>query len=77
MYKKNLRNFREFKSSRKIRRHPIREIQSTRKKTFFSSFFRISKTYILTFGSLPINDGYVKNILQNIKQSRIKSFISQ
>ena len=36
-------------------------------KNFFS-FFRISKTYILTLGSLSINDAYVKNILQDIKQ---------
>ena len=31
-------------------------------------FFRISKTYIFTLDSLSINDGHVKNILQDIKQ---------
>ena len=39
--------------------------------------FRISKTYIFTLGSLWINDGHAKNILQDIKQSRIKFFISK
>ena len=34
-----------------------------REKKFFFSFFRISKTYIFTLGSLSINDGHVKNIL--------------
>ena len=42
-----------------------------REKKFFFSFLRISKTYIFTLGSLLINDGHVKNILQVIKQSRI------
>ena len=37
-------------------------------KKVFVSFFRISKTYIFTLGSLSINDGHVKNILQDIKQ---------
>ena len=37
---------------------------------FIFSFFRISKTYIFTLGSLPINDGHVKNILQDIKQHK-------
>ena len=44
-----------------------------RKKIFFS-FFRISKIYISTLGSLSINDNHVKNILLDIKQSRIKSY---
>ena len=39
-----------------------------REKKVFVSFSRISKTYIFTLGSLPINDGHVKNILQDIKQ---------
>ena len=44
-------------------------------KIIFFSFLRISKTYIFTLGSPTINDGHVKNILQVIMQSRIKSFI--
>ena len=39
-----------------------------REKKVFVSFFRISKTYIFTLGSLSINDGYVKNTLKDIKQ---------
>ena len=39
-------------------------------KKKFLSFFRISKTYIFTLGSLSINDGHVKNILQDIKQNK-------
>ena len=35
---------------------------------FFLSFFRISKNYIFTLGSVSVNDDHVKNILQDIKQ---------
>ena len=45
-------------------------IKSVRKKFFFP-FFRISKTYIFTLGSLSIDDGHVKNALQDTKLSRI------
>ena len=37
------------------------------KKNIFS-FFRISKTYIFTLGSLSISDGHLKNTLQDTKQ---------
>ena len=40
-------------------------------------FFRTNKTYIFKLGSLSINDVHVKNILQDIKELRIKSFISK
>ena len=38
-----------------------------REKKFFFSFFRISKAYIFTLGSLSIKNGHVKNILRGIK----------
>ena len=56
----------EIKSSRKINLWPIHGVKSTQIKSFFLSFFRISKSYIFTLRS-P-SDGHVKNILQNIKQ---------
>ena len=31
-------------------------------------FLRTDKTYIFTLGSLSINDGHVKNILQDMKK---------
>ena len=55
------------KTQRKIHSQPICEIKSTQKKKFFS-FFRMRKTYMFTFDSLSINDGHVKNVLQDIKQ---------
>ena len=53
----------------------IRKIKSTRKKKYiyiyiFISFFRISKTYSFTLGSLSIKGGHVKHILQDIKQCK-------
>ena len=53
----------------------IRKIKSTRKKKniyiyIFISFFRISKTYSFTLGSLSIKGGHVKHILQDIKQCK-------
>ena len=53
----------------------IRKIKSTRKKIYiyiyiFISFFRISKTYSFTLGSLSIKGGHVKHILQDIKQCK-------
>ena len=36
------------------------------KKNFLC--FQISKTCIFTLGSLSVNDGHAKNILQDIKQ---------
>ena len=48
-----------------------------REKKNFPPFLRISKTYIFTLGSLSINDGHVKNNLQDIKQTRINSLISK
>ena len=56
----------EIKSSRKIPKQPIPKIKATEKKNFFS-FFRISKTYIFTLGSLSINDDHIKNISRNKK----------
>ena len=37
------------------------------REKFFFRFFRISKTYIFTLGSLSVSDGRVKNTLQDIK----------
>ena len=48
-----------------------------KKKIFFFSFLRIGKTYTFTLGSLLINDGHVKNTLQDIKQSRISRIFNQ
>ena len=54
----------------------IRKIKSTRKKNIyiyiyiFISFFRISKTYSFTLGSLSIKGGHVKHILHDIKQCK-------
>ena len=53
----------------------IRKIKSTREKKniyiyIFISFFRISKTYSFTLGSLSIKGGHVKHILQDIKQCK-------
>ena len=53
----------------------IRKIKSTREKKYiyiyiFISFFRISKTYSFTLGSLSIKGGHVKHILQDIKQCK-------
>ena len=61
VYETDFRNFREVL--------PIREIKSTRKKVFYP-FFRICKSSIFKLGSLSINDGYVQNILQDIKQCK-------
>ena len=38
----------------------------------FFSLFRISKTYTFTLGSLSINDDHVKDILQDIKQCKLR-----
>ena len=47
------------------------------KKNFFP-FFRISKTFIFTLGSLPINDGWsCQKYFTGYQQSRIKSFLSK
>ena len=61
----------------KSNRSQFTKYNPCRKKIFFFSFLRISKTYTFTLGSLLINDGHVKNTLQDIKQSRIfKNFQS-
>ena len=73
----NFYQIRKIKSLRKTHRYSIREIESSQKKEFFFSFLRIIKTYIFTLGALSVNDGHVKNILQDIKQSRIASLISK
>ena len=44
------------------------KLNGIKKKKFFFSLFRISKTKIFTLGSRSIGNGHVKNILQDIKQ---------